>query len=408
MTVEKAINKYCAYHAEVEIEQLQHFPSERLFHHVVVVPAYREAPNFLARLQRLGHRNACTLIVLVINQPESDTDAEFGNTLLEAARRSGNREWESSQLQLVAWKNGSCILLVDRFASSLRIPHKQGVGLARKIGCDLAVALRRRGNLQATFIHNTDADATLPSDYLVRTAKVQNASAVLYPFQHDATDQVVGQATRIYEESLHYYVRGLRWAGSPYAFHTLGSCVAISLFHYCLARGFPKRAGGEDFYLLNKLAKLAPVIEITGPPITLQARESSRVPFGTGPAVARILALESPADFRTYDPRIFVELAELLRRFPALWACSQLEDDQYQGWLNALPARIREACLALGIEQLLRHLSTQANSEAQCRKHTHDWFDAFRSLKFIHYMQEQHYPPVALNRAISDSKALFD
>lgn len=400
-----AIHKYCETYAEADIDHLHDFPASRRFQHVIVLPAYREDTDFLVRLQILAARNTGTLVVLVINQPESDADTKTNNALLKAARESGHPEWQSGHLSLLAWPNDSGLLLVDRFNELLRVPDKQGVGLARKVGCDIAVTLRNKGQLTARYIHNTDADAILPANYLLQSRQQADASALLYPFRHTAADTHLGEASKAYEDSLHYYVRGLTWAGSPYAFHTIGSCMAISLRHYCLARGFPKRAGGEDFYLLNKLAKLGAVLGTTGATIELQARESSRVPFGTGPAVARILALNSPADFRTYNPRVFVELASLLASFCQLY--HHAGDGKHQDWLASLPPQIGDACRSLGIEQLLRHLAMQADTESQYRKHTHDWFDAFRTLKFIHYMQEHHYPPVILSQALADANELF-
>ena len=49
------------------------------------------------------------------------------------------------------------------------------------------------------------------------------------------------------------------------------------------ARSWRKRNAGEDFYLLEKLSKVAPLRKLSGAPILLRSRESFRVPFGTGP-----------------------------------------------------------------------------------------------------------------------------
>lgn len=402
------INKYCEVHAETEIKQLADFPAERIFKHVIVIPAYNENPDFLVRMRDLATQNAGTLLILIINQPDCDIHNPANTALHNRARLSGAPIWTSTQLRLLDWGNDSALLLVDRFTAARCIPRKQGVGLARKIGCDLAVALWRQGSLTASFIHNTDADASLPSDYLRQTRDMQGVSAALYPFRHWAADDDLGRATKLYEKSLHYYVDGLKWAGSPYSFHTVGSCIAISLRHYCLVRGFPKRAGGEDFYLLNKLAKLAPVKSTSGSVIELQARESSRVPFGTGPAVAKILALGSSDQFSTYDPRVFVELNGLLKHFRRLSAQQDKRDEQPNGaWLSSLPASARNACLALNIDELLFHLAKQGDTDAQLQRHAHDWFDAFRTLKFIHYLQEHYYPPVMLSEALSHAEQLF-
>ena len=86
------------------------------------------------------------------------------------------------------------------------------------------------------------------------------ASAVSLPFTHRATeDPALSHATLIYELTMHHYVLHLQAIGSPYAFHTLGSSCVIHSHAYAAVRGMPLRNAAEDFYLLNKLAKVGPV-----------------------------------------------------------------------------------------------------------------------------------------------------
>ena len=102
----------------------------------------------------------------------------------------------------------------------------------------------------------------------------------------------------------------MNFAGSPYAFHTIGSTMAVSAVHYAKVRGFPKREAGEDFYLLNKLAKVGSVLELDvgtdDGAIEIDSRRSDRVPFGTGAAVNKITGLADPVrEFQFYDPEVF-------------------------------------------------------------------------------------------------------
>lgn len=399
---EKAIRQYLERHAEPEAALLNNFPRE--YRQVIVIPAHREQEYFLVRLQKLAEDKGEIVAILVINRPDNHSIVSQDQALWDAALTTGQQVWRRDSLCLVEWGNASNLLLVDRFSADREIPAQQGVGLARKIGCDIALALCAQGNLQTDFIHSSDADAELPADYFDRTAEHGSASALLYPFSHiPGDDPAINQATALYERSLNYYVDGLRWAGSPYAFHTIGSCLAVSPRHYAQARGFPRRAGGEDFYLLNKLAKLAPVITLQGSPIRLQARTSDRVPFGTGPAVAKICALESLADFSTYAPEIFVELAQLLRGFELLWE----KRHDCAGWLSQFPLSTQAACRSLGIEALFLHLQKQARNEHQCLNHAHRWFDGFRTLKFVHYLQSHYYPAIPLSDALDRAAQLW-
>ena len=54
-------------------------------------------------------------------------------------------------------------------------------------------------------------------------------------------------AIKIYENFMRYYVRGLEFAGSPYAFYALGSAIICRAEAYVKAGGMRARNGGEDF-----------------------------------------------------------------------------------------------------------------------------------------------------------------
>ena len=114
---------------------------------------------------------------------------------------------------------------------------------------------------------------------------------------------------------LHHYVH-LQRSGSPYAFHALGSSCAFNSEAYAAVPNFPSGAHGEDFYLLNKLAKVGPVHTARGAGVTLESRRSERAPFGTGPAVSELLRAEHPSDVPIfYDARCFRVLSTVLERF---------------------------------------------------------------------------------------------
>ncbi len=166
---------------------------------------------------------------------------------------------------------------------------------------------------------------------------------------------------------------------------------------YCEARGFPKRAGGEDFYLLNKLAKLGCVREVSAVVITLEARLSDRVPFGTGPAVGKILALEDPAQFTYYAPEVFGALKTWLCQIPRVWTALQNRADPLAG----LALHIRQALAAAGVENLWVHLINQVASAEQCERAVHQWFDGFQTLKFIRRVQATAFPARPLNEVLS-------
>ena len=345
----ESVEKYLKKYAEPEIQKRKKIPK---FQHVIVVPAYDEKPNFLRSLFTKIDSTTLkkTLVIVVINVPD-------------------NVEATSTQYQSTANLLNSCsdenCLIVDRVNKP--IPKKMGVGLARKIGADLALAYIRDQLISNPIIYTTDADAELPSDYFFIDEQ-NNLGAWIYPFEHRSKDRNLEKRAICYELHMRWYVEGLRVAGSNYAHHTLGSTIAINAKTYAEVRGYPKRNAGEDFYLLNKIAKTAPIKTRSTFPIILEARASNRVPFGTGPALLKIP--DNPEDYKSYNPEVFKALAEAIKH---------VSDP-----LHEVSPLISETLNDLHFSEKCERLNT---------KQRHQWFDGLKTLRFIHAMQA-HYPDV--------------
>jgi hypothetical protein len=297
------------------------------------------------------------------------------------------------------------VLVVDRNSAGFRLPARQGVGLARRVGCDLATELRALGAFTGRLIGCTDADAVLPEDYFTRlkSAESSGASALVFPFRHEPCGiEAVDTATAHYELSLRYYVLGLASAGSPYAFQTLGSSLAIDVDAYAMVRGFPRLRAGEDFYVLCKLAKVAPILRADGEPITIAARRSARVPFGTGAGVAKL----EVQPLRVYAPRCFSVLAAWLCFLGEFAKARDL--DRARATLDGLAGGERaalEAALAeLGTERALLEASRNTPGNGLLRR-LHTWFDGFRTLKLIHALRFA-LPDVAWADALASAEFL--
>ncbi|MEW5250973.1 hypothetical protein [Microbulbifer discodermiae] len=385
---------YLQRYAEPEVQLLSTWP-DLTFNHTLVVPCYREKPDFLLSLER-NFSGAGLLLILVVNQPDTD-DGDRNDPLLDAVKARETAIWQSDHLSLRHWGDNGGLLLVERWRDGLKLPRQQGVGLARKIGCDIAAQLTFNGCLSSGWIHSTDADTRLPADYFQGLPDPIERSAAIYPFTHEDGPALVHRAHRLYEGALQHYVDGLRWAGSPWAFHTIGSTLAISAHHYCAARGFPRRAAGEDFYLLNKLAKLAPVTQFRQRgKLVISARLSQRVPFGTGPATARIAAqLEAGEEPLWYAPQVFSEL----QKFLTIVRNSGPPDTFNEPWA--------EIPIQLGWSRFVRHCRQQKLSPEQQQQALKHWFDAFRTLRFVHLVQKHLHPPLPL-RTLLDNPSPFD
>lgn len=313
----KAIRKYLAGYAEPEAQAASALSFR--FGHALVIPSYAEAAGVLDTLDTVpeGCRGP-VLIVLVVNEPpEAPAPRIEANqrTFHALERRYGPGQALQPGMRLQDHPRGY-LLSIDRTGPEA-IPKKQGVGLARKIGLDLTLAAAVHSKSAVAYLHSTDADVRLPEDYFAASERADGADGLLYPFSH-LPDDDTGEAIFAYEASLRYYVAGLRFAGSQYAFHTIGSLIAVSPQGYAAVRGVPKRCAAEDFYLLNKLRKVGQVRTLRGGPVLLSGRASSRVPFGTGPAVARAATLQDPTQYPVYHPAVFERLRQDLRETPDL------------------------------------------------------------------------------------------
>ena len=199
----------------------------------------------------------------------------------------------------------------------------------------------------------------------------------------------------MYKRQLHHYVLHLQRSGSPYAFHALGSSCALNSAAYAAVRGVPLRSAGEDFYLLNKLAKVGPVHTARGRGVTLESRRSERAPFGTGPAVTELLRAEHPSDVPIfYDARCFRVLSTVLERFNQWILKPELDPERdLQDRLNTRVANDLTALLTQWrYQRAIEHIQRAAAEPEARQTHANIWLDGFRILKIIHLLRDRHYP----------------
>ena len=427
------MHKYFLRYAEPESATARELPDAFRWAHVLVIPVCNESTGVLRSPPTGAGRS---LLILVINQPPGAGHevGENNRQLAAAIRKRFEPVWGSPVRSAEAV--GPCamqlfsdhtaerdILLIDRYSPGRELPPKGGVGHARKVGADVAAALIERGSIVAPWIHCSDGDVELPDTYFtaIETARPDetSCSALIYPFRHvaageETTDPGVLQATQLYECSLRYYRAGLGFAGSPYAFHTIGSTLAINAAHYASVRGFPRRNAGEDFYLLNKLAKVGTVRELeAGPgcrPIRIAARRSDRVPFGTGAAVGQMIDSSEPLEqHRFYHPAIFHLLKAWLASFDTVW---DSRDARFQASVSlkrsdGVEGSVARRCLLdvldeLGAERAFQHAFAQSSDRSQFKRQMHTWFDAFRTLKLVHGLRQRAFASLPYRQLISE------
>lgn len=395
----RTLTHYLEHFAEPRPGPLETIPAAQ---HAVVIPCAGEGTGLLRTLETIP---PSVLVIVILNAPEDGPDfIERGNRQTLHALDS---HWPKTALggELSFYSRGEGgILVVNRCCGHRRLPRRQGVGLARKLGGDLLLHLQELGVVSERLIRFTDADALLPAGYFSEPI-VEDAAAYVFPFRHELDVTGPGHAILAYEIALRYYVLGLRYAGSPYAFHSVGSTMVLDRESYAAVRGVPKRNAAEDFYLLNKVAKVGKLRCLDSEPLKLSGRVSARVPFGTGAAMMKARAHGIDAlDWPLYDPRIF----EVLRVvFEAIAAATDAPHDFDERFRFTLSERLKtdssvvfQLIRAGGLLEVIGDALGKTRTPSHARRRIHGWFDGFRTMKLIHNFRDALWPSVGLAEAL--------
>jgi hypothetical protein len=379
---------------------------------VVVIPALAESSSLFRTLAGIAGNPpdelAKTLVLCVVNNhrpllaaPEEICDNQHTLTLLEDLLRGDARlhaqpvEARDDLRQIAG--SGLRLGWIDASSSGLEIPERDGgVGTARKIGMDAALTILDGRGPGGGVISCLDADTLVEENYLYAVCNhffdTRNAAAVARYAHQRPDDLDLLSAICCYEIYLRAYVMGLSFAGSPYAFHAIGSTMACTAQAYVDVRGMNRRVAAEDFHFLNKLAKIGSIGVIETTTVFPSPRPSDRVPFGTGRRVLRFMT-GSADEYRLYDPRIFAILREWL---------AGMEDDPDRGSEAILTAARKIQPGLKAYLDLSRFAIDWPVIRRNCpdvehlRRQFHVWFDGLKTLRLVHHLSRSVFPPVPM------------
>lgn len=356
---------------------------------VVVIPSFNE-PDLVGSLESLWMcdrpQNSVEVIV-VINSPANCSVAvkqQNQKTLKEASA------WIESHFD---------DRLTVRLLHFPELPPKQaGVGLARKIGMDEAA---RRfddiGKSQLGIIVGYDADCRCARNYLTALDRHfqenPRSPGCSICFEHPLTGPLeprIYDAIAAYELHLRYYVQALHFTGSPFGFHTIGSCMAVRPGVYLEQGGMNKRPAGEDFYFLQKIIALGGFTNLAATTVYPSPRVSDRVPFGTGRAVSDFL---KTGEFSTDPFQAFLDLKTLFVRLPDIFRTKNFASTD---WTNGLPESVQTFFAARNLAPILEEIRWNTASEAAFQKRFFRCFDGFEVMKFVHHARDHFYGAPAI------------
>lgn len=366
-------------------------PQQRSYQACIVIPSMAESKSLPKTLNSLSTNNQDdlerTLVLVVINnRSNSDSRLQQDNakTLRQLRNQAGNLN--------LTW--------VDAFSPGHALPLDQGVGLARKIGFDLA--LSQLDWSAAPFLISLDADTLVSTDYLsslfAHFSSKPSGGAVI-PFRHQAgeTDDQE-QAIRRYELYLRSYSYGLQQACSPYAYNSVGSAMACSAAAYLQCGGMNRRTAGEDFYFLQQLAKTSGIDLVQGALVSPSPRESFRVPFGTGRTMTA--HLQGSETSYTFSPQpAFQVLKDFLTLVSNHWHCSA---SQLLREASLIDGRLLTFLEIINFNRTWPRLQATHTLQKQFIRAFHGWFDGLRTRQLLSSLtsSEDSDPMVLVNNLL--------
>lgn len=358
----------------------------------VVIPCFDEPylPNTINSLLSAKKPDCDVEIIVVINAPEKATQEQLNQNNIT-----------SKYLNSVTCPDG---FFVRKIIHPTQPKKTAGVGSARKAGMDEAV--RRFGIIdnKEGVIVSLDADCLVATDYFLKIEnyfkKHQKSLGCSIGFEHIIDEENLSlaeqKAISQYELYLRYYYHSLKHIGFPNPFYAIGSAFAVTVNGYMSQGGMNRRQAGEDFYFIQKLVHAGEFGEIKKPLVFPSARESNRVPFGTGTVVRDLV--NTNADYYTYSTHSFDKLKDFFKIVKQLW---ETETVDFSDLL--INNRINSAMIDfLNAEEYIKNIieiKNNSSSYNNFEKRFFKWFDGLKILKFLNYSSENEYPKVTIDVA---------
>ncbi|HSL88102.1 MAG TPA: hypothetical protein VK870_02245 [Ignavibacteriaceae bacterium] len=380
----------------------------KLYNCIIVIPALAELENIKKLLLSLSENEATyfndTLILFVVNNTISASeDIKLNNQRSLKFLNNLLSEHLTDTLSKSIVFSGLQVAFIDASSVGKEMNDKDGgVGLARKIGMDTALKYFDYSGNSKKILVCLDADCTVEKNYInaiIEYFQKESCKAAVVNYGHNIDGANENTAAIIcYELFLRYYLMGLQYAGSPYAFHTIGSTMVCDYESYIKIGGMNKLKAAEDFYFLEKLSKITKVHSIKSTSVYPSSRPSFRVPFGTGQRVNRFLA-KVRNEYILYNPQSFVILKKWLHLFESL---NEMNMDHILNEVKIIDTDLFQFLSINKFEQFWEKICLQELKDQQIIKQKKFWFDAFKTLKLIHYLRDNHHPAINMFDAIDD------
>lgn len=354
--------------------------------YAIIIPAYNE-PTILKTLNSLWN---CTLpkkkfsVIICINSNENSHESVLSQN-------------EKTEMEIKNWIKEHPSDSLPFFVSHYKnIPYKfRGAGMARKLAMDDACNLFNKIENPNGVIISLDADVVVENNFLFEIdnyySKNPNNKGAVHYFEHPIEGNEFSEnhfnAIINYELYLRYFNQALRFTGFPYIYHTVGSCFSVKAKTYISQGGMNRQHAGEDFYFIQKIAPLGNFGEINSTTVYPSPRISDRVPFGTGPEIAKILE-STNNEYLVYNFDSIADVKKLLTTLAILFQANQNEIvEKYKQLPDSIKLFLTESEFVKKVEEVNSNTATKQNF----LKRIFHWFNAFKIIKYLNFIHDSEY-----------------
>ena len=338
---------------------------------IVVIPCYDDDFIFetLDSIETANHQKNALEVIIIINSSElSNNNVVENNRKIYQKLETKTKDYNFTLLNH----------LVENVPKKLA-----GVGFARRIGMNEALSRFDKINKSDGLILSLDADTLVTKNYFESIftffAKNKRVGAAVFGFSHSTDNSKYSEkeimACKLYEKYLKYFKEQLNSIGFPYYFHTIGSCFGVKAANYIKVGGMGCQQGGEDFYFLHKLAQTTFIGDIEDEIVIPSPRISDRVPFGTGPAVKKII---ENGFLEVYNRNLFPILEIFFVNFSKFYHIPYINVNP-----NDIPTEIIDYQGLTSIQKIIDECRANSSSEATFTKRMFSKFDALWIVKFL-------------------------
>ena len=362
----------------------------------VIIPIKNEFPDFFSALESLNQswlsfcetsfceKSSCEkekiLVILVVNALENDNPKVIENNekLIEALEEAKNQQKYEG---------------LDFFTINLncKMPEKQGVGYARKLGMDYAIFF------DCKILACLDGDTLVEKNYveaLYQFSKDVKEKGELFAvtdfFHQKAENQFYQKAIDSYEDFLKFHSKKLEECGTPFYPVALGPTLVSSNYAYCAVNGMNLKVAGEDFYFLQSLIKLKIAdgktlkTSMLNTSVFPSSRISDRVLFGTGSRINELVEdaknmsqscdndkILEKISYPYYDEWIYDEFKKFFaEKNPEVTKLKDfLEDEKF-------------------LENFAKMKKNYGKSQNRFEAAFHTWFDGLKIIRGIHFLEK--------------------